>query len=212
VFRLTVTDNKGATGSAQVTVTVSTTAPANQPPAVSAGADTTIVFPESSLVLTGTAADADGSIAGYSWVLLSSPSSAGVNIATGSQAATVVSGLTIAGEYVFELTATDNKGATAKASVKVTVRQPQLSESSLSLYPNPATSVIRLDIKAATKSSNTIIRIFDSQGKIVYQEQFLRTVHEMVREIDISNLMSGVYFVHLEVDMNNGKTIKFIKQ
>src|SRR6185503_557371 len=64
-FRLTVTDDRGATASDDVQITVNS-AP-NQPPTVSAGSDRTINFPATSVTLSGSASDPDGSIVSIVW-------------------------------------------------------------------------------------------------------------------------------------------------
>jgi hypothetical protein len=119
VFRLTVTDNQGATGRSDVTVTVNPSN--NQPPAVNAGTDQTIVLPVNSVNLSGTATDTDGSIAKYKWTQVSGPS--GATIGSDSTAATSVSGLA-QGIYLFRLTVTDNGNATGNDDVAITVNAP----------------------------------------------------------------------------------------
>ncbi len=119
VFALTVTDNQGATATDNVQVTVNAaTTPANQPPVANAGSDQTIQLPVSTVSLTGTGTDADGTIASYAWTILSGP--AGGSIASPSAANTNITGLT-QGVYVFTLTVTDNQGATATDNVQITV-------------------------------------------------------------------------------------------
>ncbi|MFI5129779.1 MAG: hypothetical protein ACHQFX_07305 [Chitinophagales bacterium] len=50
-----------------VTLTVCSTPPANQSPTANAGADKTITLPVSSVTLSGSGSDPDGSIASYAW-------------------------------------------------------------------------------------------------------------------------------------------------
>ena len=92
--------------------------PANQVPVVNAGADKNITLPTSSIVLSGTATDANGTIASLAWTETSGP-----NTPTLTGAATATAAITglIAGTYVYRLTATDNNGATAFDEVQVTV-------------------------------------------------------------------------------------------
>jgi hypothetical protein len=119
-FKLTVTDNQGATGTATVTVKVNAAVvpPANIPPQANAGANQNITLPTNSISLTGSGTDADGTIAGYSWQQLSGPSTS--SIATAGQASTTVNNL-VQGTYTFQLTVTDNQGATATDQMTVTV-------------------------------------------------------------------------------------------
>ena len=118
VYSLTVTDNGWATNTSTVTVTV--TATGNVAPTVSAGAGQTITLPTSSATLTGTASGNNGAtIKAAAWRQTSGPATA--TIATAGNLSTVVSGLTVAGTYVFSLTATDNNNLTATASVSVVV-------------------------------------------------------------------------------------------
>src|SRR5690606_25365659 len=105
-FQLKVTDNKGATGTATVRVTV--VAADNQAPTANAGGNKTIVYPESATTLTGSGSDADGTIEKYAWKQLTGPTIA--EIESSGSATTAVSGLSI-GNYLFELTVTDNRGA-----------------------------------------------------------------------------------------------------
>jgi hypothetical protein len=116
IFRLTVTDNSGATASDDVNITVNAT-PVNQPPTVNAGADQTIILPVSSTNLSGTASDPDGTVASYSWTKVSGGTA---TITSPSSASTTITGLT-AGPYTFRLTVTDNSGASAIDDVNITV-------------------------------------------------------------------------------------------
>lgn len=134
-FKLTVTDNKGASASDTVRITNgsgSTTPPpsgTNQAPSVDAGSNQTITLPTSSVTLNGNATDADG-IASYQWTKVSG---SGGTISSATSKTTTVTGLT-AGSYVFRLKATDSKGLSATDDVTVTVN------SSTTTTPPPSTS------------------------------------------------------------------------
>lgn len=117
-FRLTVTDNGGATASSVATVTVNPAASINQPPIVNAGNNQTITLPVSSVSLVGVASDPDGTIASYQWSKTSGPTSG--TIVSPTTVSTSVTGLT-AGGYVFTLQVADNQGATKSDFVNITV-------------------------------------------------------------------------------------------
>lgn len=92
--------------------------PENVAPVVNAGSDRTITLPTSSVSLSGTATDSDGTVVRYSWTKMSGPSSG--TIASPTQRNTAVSAL-VQGTYVFRLAATDNDGATGSDMVNVVV-------------------------------------------------------------------------------------------
>jgi beta-glucanase (GH16 family) len=113
VFRLTATDNGGATGSDEVTVTVNP----NPPPVANAGADRTITLPTNSVLINGSGTD-NGSITAYQWTQVSGPSTATLS---GANTANVTASSLIAGTYVFRLTVTDNGSLTGTDDVTVVV-------------------------------------------------------------------------------------------
>ncbi|MCY1036580.1 discoidin domain-containing protein [Corallococcus sp. BB11-1] len=93
---------------------------ANLAPVASAGPDAALTLPANSLGLSGSATDADGTVASLAWTQVDGPTAtlSGANTATLS-----VSGL-VAGVSTFRLTATDNQGATGFDDVRVTVTSP----------------------------------------------------------------------------------------
>jgi hypothetical protein len=121
VFRCTVLDNQGA--SAQDDIQVVVNAAANQAPTANAGVDQSITLPTSSVSLSGSGTDPDGTIASYAWTRVSGPNTP--TITSASSASTTVTGL-VQGTYVFRLTVTDNQGATGTDDVQVTVNAAEM--------------------------------------------------------------------------------------
>lgn len=119
VYRLTVTDNEGATGFNDASVVVSPAG--NVAPTANAGADQTLSAGATTATLSGSATDSDGTIASYAWSQISGPNTAGIT--TPTTASTGLTGL-IPGVYVFRLTATDNLGATGVDDVQITAVAP----------------------------------------------------------------------------------------
>jgi len=124
VFRLTVNDNAGATGTDDITITVNAGATqTNQPPVAKAGSDITIILPANSTNLNGSGSfDPDGSIGSYYWTKLSGPSQ--YSISNSTLASPTLSNL-VSGTYQFLLTINDTQGALGRDTVQVTVTNQQ---------------------------------------------------------------------------------------
>ncbi len=115
-FQLTVTDNNG--GSAKDTMKVIVNAAPNEAPFINVGIDKIITLPTNFHTLAGIATDADGTISDYTWVKISGPVVG--EITSPNSITTAITNL-VQGVYQFQLTVTDNKGATAKDTIQVTV-------------------------------------------------------------------------------------------
>jgi len=132
IFRLTATDNDGATASDTVSITVNPTddgdeagiplpepLPDNISPTADAGSDI-IADEETAVSLLGSATDSDGSIESYAW----SQTAGTIVTLTGDDEATVSFNTPVTDEQLiltFQLTATDNEGATTSDTVSITV-------------------------------------------------------------------------------------------
>jgi hypothetical protein len=165
VFRLMVTDNNGATANDDVTVVVNNVAsPGNQAPIAKAGNDITVPLPSAGITLNGSASsDADGKIISYKWVKISGPTT--FTLLTPLAATTVLSNL-VAGIYEFQLTVTDDKGATGTDTVTVTaveLKAPDLGILTVTASPNPTTTTFKLKI-ASSNTDPVYIYIYDVTG------------------------------------------------
>ncbi len=104
-FELTVTDDRGGISKDKVKLTV--LAVENKKPFAKAGKDIMIAVPATSASLNGQLSyDEDGTITGYAWKQVSGPATAGIG---GNTVITTATNLQ-PGDYVFELTVTDNNG------------------------------------------------------------------------------------------------------
>ena len=210
VFRLTVADNKGATSSDDIQVTVNgAVSKPNIAPVANAGKDIEMVLPMNKTQLSGTGTDSDGTITAYRWTKIDGPVTYSLSSATSSK--TNLTNL-VEGTYAFQLTVTDNAGASGYDTVLVTVKPDTRKRSTATLFPNPATSTLNVSIDAVTVKNYSYIRIYNSMGHIVYQEEFLRTQQQMVKTLDISSLDKGVYMMNINPDINTTLTMKFIKE
>ena len=211
IYKLTVTDNSNVSASALDTIFVKS-APSQPPPNVSpianAGPDQTITAPANSINLNGTGSiDPDGSIAAYSWILVSGKGA--VTISNGNAASAAASGLT-PGIYTFQLTVTDNNGATGTDAVSITVvPEPTL--------PNQSPVANAGSNQVITTPTNSIVlngtNSFDPDGTI---DHFEWTEISGPSTAVITNgntvtptataLITGTYVFQLIVTDNNGAT------
>ncbi|WP_310992416.1 T9SS type A sorting domain-containing protein [Aequorivita marina] len=89
--------------------------------------------------------------------------------------------------------ATYGRGLWASPLVEATVGIDEVvSENSVSIYPNPATSEITI---AMPKSVNAEIRIFDISGKLLVFEA--QTLVNSKHKVNVSSLTPGAYFVRI---------------
>lgn len=124
VFTLTAKDNKGATGSDDVSVVVKAAAStANKAPVASAGKDVTVYLPTTTATLVGSGTDSDGSIASYTWTKVSG----GTVTMTGANTNTLKLSALKEGKYIFRLTVKDNKGATDTDDLLVVVKKASVA-------------------------------------------------------------------------------------
>lgn len=120
-FTLRVTDDRGASATAPVTVTVQ---PINQLPTVDAGSNRSAIS-GTPVTLAGSATDPDGTVVAFLWTQTAGPpvTLLDASTATARFTAPAVSASTV---LVFQLTATDDQGASASAPVSITVVPNQL--------------------------------------------------------------------------------------
>lgn len=104
------------------------------------------------------------------------------------------------GNNYYRLMQINFDGQATYSSIK-TIRVAQVSQ--LVLYPTLATNNITLEV-ASTDMLNTIISIYDGQGRKVQQEKLI----DQKQQINISSLQRGMYLIKLQ----NGASERFVKQ
>jgi alpha-tubulin suppressor-like RCC1 family protein len=213
VYSLTITDNGWMTNTANVTVTVQSTG--NVAPTVTAGNAATITLPTSTTTLTGTATGNKGAtIKGLSWKQVSGPANA--TIASSTSLSTTVSGLTVAGSYVFSLTATDNNSLTGTASVTVTVNAAATTTTTTTTTTAVAPTVSAgadqtiqlptnsMTLNGAAKGNNgaTIASVF---WELVSGPGWVKFSNEWALTTTVTGLVAGTYVFELSATDDNGK-------
>lgn len=200
-FRLTVTDDDGATDDDIAVVTISALG-TNVFPVASAGADQIIKLPATSVVLLGSGFDEDGQITSYAWTKVSG---AAATITSPTTPTTTVSGLAL-GEYTFRLTVTDNQSATDFNDVIVRV---VASTGNLPPLVNAGP-----DVKIfLPQNSHTFDASASDDGNIAsYQWVKLNgptatLTNPTQEDLVVQNLVVGEYLFQLTVTDNNAASV-----
>lgn len=203
VIKFTATDNLGASSSDFMQVFV---AAANIAPVANAGVDQIITLPTNTATLVGSGSDVDGTITTYAWIKLSGPAG---SITSPSSATTGLTGLTIAGNYLFQLTVTDNNGATGSDVMQLTVN-PSIPPANIPPTANAGiTQVITLPtnfvIVTGTASTDPDGTIVAYQWTKVSGGSATITTPTFV-STSITGLTVGLYQFRLRVTDNIGDT------
>ena len=185
--KLTVTDNDGATGVSQTTVTAVAAPPPNVPPTAafsSTPTDLSVAFDASD------SSDSDGTIASYAWTFGDSTTGTGK---------TVTHAYGAAGTYTVKLVVTDNKGATATTTGSVMVTAP----APVNVPPTAAidTTVSNLTVNFSGAGST------DSDGTITsYAWNFGDSQTGSGKTVSHTYGAAGTYTATLVVTDNSGAT------
>lgn len=205
VYKLTVTDNLGATDNDTMRITVNSLIPSNNPPVANAGTNQTITLPTTSANLSGAGStDADGRVTGYSWQQVSGPTTSAFSSTT--SATPTVSNLTTVGTYQFRLTVTDDDGATSSATVNVVVNAaanilPVANAGGNQTITLPAT--LALNGTGSTDADGTIASYLWAQ---VSGPNTWTPSSTTASSITVSGLIAGTYQFRLTVTDNRGGT------
>ena len=202
-FRVTVTDNKGATASDEVIVSVFAPTQGNKAPVVNVAQDTTVYLPLDFVVIKGVGVDNDGSISSYLWEKVSGPE---VRIGYPESPEMELAGLE-EGIYVFRLTVTDDAGASASAEMTLkvetmvnSVKPENIEAIKVIAYPNPFEDYIQLRVKSDKRELITVT-MYDVLSKITYTGSF-ETMggdsFEFTLDLGAAGCRSGVYFIQLQ--------------
>ena len=187
---LTVTDNKGAVGTATRTIVVS------RPPNVSPVADFTTTPASGTAPLlvqlsSSASSDPDGAIVGYAWNFGNSTTS------TAPSPSAIYS---TAGSFVVTLTITDNDGATAVKSSTVVVSAPNVAPVAvMSATPVTGSAPLLVNVNGASSS--------DPDGSVVgYAWNFGNGQTATGATSSVTYATTGSFLIRLTVTDNRGAT------
>lgn len=204
VFRLIVTDDKGAVAQDDTKITVNAELKTNTGPIASAGEDRTIQLPVNNVTLDGSkSTDANGSISAYKWTKVSGPSTFTITNAT---AVTTALNNLVEGTYVFRLQVTDDLGATATDDVMITVNATTENKNPVALAGDDQS--IDLPTNEVTlggfASSDADGRIVSYKWTKVSGPSTFSVANATAASTVVSNLVEGEYVFRLEVKDDKG--------
>lgn len=183
VFKLTVTDDKGLTGSDTVAVNVKKDI--NKPPIANAGPDVTVHLPNRAAELDGSSSFDDHGIVVYEWSRdPKSPAAGDVINNSDHQAVLRLSNL-VEGMYKFRLTVADGKGLKGSDDVILTVKEDQNSAHLVELY-------LDVDItKFTEENKEQLIR----KLAVILDVQDEDIIVEHLKEAGVGHSMKVMFYV-----------------
>ncbi|RMX60279.1 hypothetical protein pdam_00021444 [Pocillopora damicornis] len=183
VFKLTVTDDKGLTGTDTVAVNVKKDI--NKPPIANAGPDVTVHLPNRAAELDGSSSYDDHGIVMYEWSRdPKSPAAGDVINNSDHQAVLRLSNL-VEGIYKFKLTVADGKGLKGNDDVILTVKEDQNSAHLVELY-------LDVDItKFTEENKEQLIR----KLAVILDVQDEDIIVEHLKEAGVGHSMKVMFYV-----------------
>ncbi len=224
-FKLTVTDNVGATAFAYTYVIVSSPSPAPSQPVAVAGQPQTITGTRAVLNSWGSYSP-NGNITSYSWQQVSGPNTATMDYSI--YASATLTNLVV-GTYTFKLTVKDVTGATASATTTITVTSTAAGASIATagiqtaqaanansvavtkIFPNPVVDQLNIYITTPVKG-NGKITVYDVSGRVMQQKTFVKQTDNLNTSVNMKSLVTGVYMVEVKVENGYKITERIMKQ
>ncbi|HYF66814.1 MAG TPA: PKD domain-containing protein [Ohtaekwangia sp.] len=201
VFRLTVTDDDGATSTDDVAVTVNA-AIVNQAPTANAGPNRSITLPQNTLTITGTASDADGSVASYQWHKISGPTPS----MAGTMSPTLELSNLVEGTYVFRLTVTDNEGLSTQDNMQLVVLPASVNQIPVAnAGPNESITLPLNSITLFGSGSDADGGIITYQWSVISGTP-VTLANETTPTVSLTDLVAGNYILRLTVTDDVGAT------
>jgi uncharacterized delta-60 repeat protein len=216
-FRLTTTDQHGATGRATLTFMVAE----NLPPVAGTWLQK-YYSPTSVLLAAWGSYDPENGPITYSWGKVAGPE--GSTLLYANSASPVVNGL-VNGTYTFRLTVTDNRAATGSSDLTFTVSNlssnglraaivneqgvPTLADQLL-IHPNPVKDILNIRWLNEYRG-DVLITVMDISGRKIKDIRINKTAQYYNGSIELTGLKPGQYYLHIR---NGSKTSRkaFMKE
>ncbi|QCK13901.1 PKD domain-containing protein [Mangrovivirga cuniculi] len=198
-FRCKVTDDKGASASDEIIITV-ISEEVNKPPTANAGPDINLNLPAENIIIEGSGSDPDGTIVSYQWDKISGP-----NITlTGQDKPKLSLTNLVAGNFEFRLTVTDNDGATASDRVLVTINEEQINQKpSANAGPDKEVSLPTNTVTLYGQGSDPDGRIVSFEWQKISGPS-ATLINVSSPNLTVEDMVEGIYEFNLIVTDNDG--------
>jgi hypothetical protein len=196
IFELTVTDNHNLTSNDQMVILVK---PGNYAPIANPGNSMTINTSIKEITLDGSASnDPDGSIVKYEWKQTDTNNQLTMTQTNQLDPKVKVSGFQANKLYIFQLTVTDNLGATASENVRIVVDATtslnSLPEQQIAVYPNPFNNRL---LVMMNNSGFKKLEVHSLTGSLIMTKDI---TGQSVIDLNTSEIQSGYYILTLFSD------------
>ena len=234
-YNLTVTDSRGITNTASITIVVNA-APASTDPPTALVASTminlTLPLNEATLDGSSSVASAGNTIVSYKWTKYTGPSYSGIKTPTDPK---ITITKLVVGSYGFTLTVTDNNGKTSKKNVAVIVKAapaartaaevtaatgdaalsvgniPEVKAFEASITPNPVQSTMNIRVNGSAAGKTSVL-VYNLAGQVQLQQEFSKDVAAVNKQVNIAKLPPGMYIVQIIVDATHKQVLRIVKQ
>lgn len=210
VYSLTVTDNQGHTSTSQTSIQVNPAPAAASVATANAGGNQAITFPVNTATLDGSgSSDEGGNLTTYQWTKVSGPS--GDNIQNPNQARSGISFIN-SGNFVYNLTVTDNEGNSSSAQTSIQVNPAPAPKSNSVLTANAGSAqtltlpdyVVTLNGLGSTDAGGTINQYAWSKVSGPDGGDYLYNAGNPEAGVNFKN--AGTYIYKLTVTDDQGNT------
>jgi hypothetical protein len=119
--------------------------------------------------------------------------------------------LTLSVEVGITEPCTDSKSDEMVLNITTVGVNEMSTANSLNIFPNPTSDIFTLNIDGLSNGEEFIYLVYTSYGKEVYREIAQTKSKSYTKSIDMSNFVSGIYFVSIQTE-NGNSTMKVVKK
>jgi chitodextrinase len=176
----------------------------NQLPIVSISNYFETIYKQDVVKITANAYDIDGTITDVEFFVDS------VSVGVDQIAPYSTEWIATPGIHNIKAVAKDNNGAKKASIIKTidvknylaSISEENMTNNSLKIYPNPASTIVNFEIKTSNKETFTNYQIVDNIGRVVLEKTIKNSQDISIETIDIQQFEKGIYHFQSTVDGN----------